>query len=73
MLSHVQLFTIPWTVGSFIYWIFHARVFEWVAISYSKEFPTQGSDSCPLHLLHWQADSLPPAPPEKPIFNFYAK
>ena len=22
-------------------------------------FPTQGSNSCLLHLLHWQADSLP--------------
>ncbi|CAI9156576.1 unnamed protein product [Rangifer tarandus platyrhynchus] len=22
-------------------------------------FPTQGSNPCPLHLLHWQANSLP--------------
>ena len=28
--------------------------------------PTQGSDPCLLRLLHWQADSLPLAPPGKP-------
>ena len=26
-------------------------------------FPTQGSNLCLLHLLHWQASSLPLAPP----------
>ena len=29
-------------------------------------FPIQGSNPCLLRLLHWQADSLTPAPPEKP-------
>ena len=29
-------------------------------------FPTQGSNPCLLHLLHWQLDSLPLAPPGKP-------
>ena len=29
-------------------------------------FLTWGSNPHPLHLLHWQAGSLPPAPPEKP-------
>ena len=29
-------------------------------------FPTQGLNPHPLCLLHWQADSLPPAPPGKP-------
>ena len=29
-------------------------------------FPTQGSYPCLLHLLHWQAGSLPPVPPGKP-------
>ena len=28
-------------------------------------FPSQGSNPCLLHLLHWQAGSLPLAPPEK--------
>ena len=30
-------------------------------------FPTQRSNLGLLHLLHWQADSLPLAPPGKPI------
>ena len=29
-------------------------------------FPTQGSNPCLQRLLHWQADSLPVAPPGKP-------
>ena len=29
-------------------------------------FPTKGSNPHLLHLLHWQADSLPLAPPGKP-------
>ena len=29
-------------------------------------FPTQGSNLYLLHLLHWQVDSLPLAPPGKP-------
>ena len=28
-------------------------------------FPTQGLNLCLLHLLHWEADSLPLAPPGK--------
>ena len=30
-------------------------------------FPPQGLNPCFLCLLHWQAGSLPPAPPGKPI------
>ena len=30
-------------------------------------FLTQESNPSLLHLLHWQADSLPPAPPGKPF------
>ena len=48
--------------GSSVQGISQARVLEWVAISYCGGgglFPTQGSDSHILHLLHWQADSLP--------------
>ena len=30
-------------------------------------FPTQGSNLHLLHLLHWQADSLPLAPPGKTL------
>ena len=32
-------------------------------------FPTQGSNPCLLHLLHWQADSLPLEPPGEPVFR----
>ena len=33
-------------------------------------FPTQGSNPCLLCLLHWQAGSLPLAPPGKPIHMY---
>ena len=43
--------------GSSVHGIFEARIMEWIAISFSRGlFSTQGSN---LHLLHWQADSLP--------------
>ena len=32
-------------------------------------FLTQGSNTCLLHLLHWQAGSLPLEPPGKPIYT----
>ena len=34
-------------------------------------FPTQGSNSCLLRLLHWQEGSLPLAPPRKPVKGSY--
>ena len=34
-------------------------------------FPTQGSNPCLLHLLHWQAGSLPLEPPGKPRIAGY--
>ena len=33
-------------------------------------FPTQGSNLCLLHLLHWQVDPLPLAPPGKPYWSW---
>ena len=33
-------------------------------------FPTQGSNPRLLCLLHWQASSLPLAPPGKPSLNY---
>ena len=49
-----------------------ASILEWVAISYSKGvvFLTQGLNPRCLGLLHWQADSLPLAPPQK-LWNVY--
>jgi len=46
--------------GSSVHGIFQAGTLEKVAISYCRRiFPTQGSNPHFLHLLHWQADSLP--------------
>ena len=33
-------------------------------------FPTQGSNPCLLHLLHWQVGSLPLESPGKPGYHF---
>ena len=53
--------------GSSVHGISQARMLAWVAISFSREiFMTQGLNPCLLCLLHWQVDSLPPAPPRKP-------
>ena len=35
------------------------------------DLPTQGLKLCLLHLLHWQACSLPLMPPEKPLIICY--
>ena len=44
--------------------ILQARTLEWVAMSSSRGiFPTQGWIRVSLRLLHWQAGSLPLAPP----------
>ena len=51
-----------------VHGILQARILEWVAMPFSKgNFPTQGLNPCLFHLLHWQPDSLPLAPPGKPI------
>ena len=58
--------------GSSAHGIFQARILEWVAVSSSR------GSSQPrnwVHIsyvyLHWQAGSLPPVPPEKPLCNLY--
>ena len=67
VLGHVQLFGNPWTdpPGSSVHGVFQAQILEWVAIFYSRIFATQELNQSLLHLLHWQADSLPTAPPRK--------
>ena len=51
-------------LGSSVLGISQARILEWVAILFSRGIcPTEGSN---LHLLHWQADSLPAEPSGKP-------
>ena len=56
--------------GSSVRGIFQAGILEWVAISSTRGiFPTQGLIPCLLFLLHWEAGSLPLAPPGKPLKN----
>ena len=53
--------------GSSVHGILQARILEWVAMPSSRGFPTQESNLCLLHLLRWQAGSLPLAPPGEPL------
>ena len=69
--NQVWLFATPWTVttpGSSAHGILQARVLEWVASHSLLQGISLTKWSKPhfLHLLHWQADSLPLAPPGKP-------
>ena len=55
--------------GSSVHGIFQSRILVWVATSFSRGvFPTQGSNPCLLHLLHWQEDSSPLYNPGSPTF-----
>ena len=50
--------------GFSVHGILQARILEWIAMPFSRGiFPTQRSNPCLLHLLHWQAGSLPLSPP----------
>ena len=54
--------------GSSIHGIFQARILKWVAVSSSRRSsPTQGLNLHLLHLLHWQANSLPLSHQGSPI------
>ena len=50
--------------GSSVHGISQARILEWVATSSSRG--SSRSNPYLLHLLHWQAGSLPLVPPGKP-------
>jgi len=66
LLSDVLLFVTPWTLARQALpsmGILQARILEWAAIHCSRG-PSQSNPGL-LHLLHWQADSLPLAPPEE--------
>ena len=75
-MSCVQLFATLWTAahlwGSSVLGILQANILEWVACHALHQgiFPTQGSNLHLLHLLHWQAGSLPIVPPGKPSGSF---
>ena len=51
---------------SSVHGIFQARVLEWVAISFSRDLPDQGSNP---GLLHCRQTLLPSEPPGKPFFK----
>ena len=50
--------------------ILQARILEWISLP-SSRVSSQPRDQThlSLHLLHWQAGSLPLVPPGKPIFT----
>ena len=58
-----------WPIRSSVHGILQARIQEWVAMPSSRgSFSTQGLNLSLLHLLCWQAGSLPVVPPGKPHF-----
>ena len=54
--------------GSPVHGILQARMLEWVAMPPPGVFSIQGLNPRLLHLLHWQACSLPLVPPGKPFY-----
>ena len=68
LLSHVLLFGTLWTVAlqaPLSMGFSRLEILEWVAISFSGDLPDSGIEPESLCLLHWQASSLPLAPPGK--------
>ena len=71
VLSHIQLFVTPRTVSHQAPLSMEFSRQEYgsgLPLSAPGIFSTQGSNPCVLCLLHWQVDSLPLAPPRKPIY-----
>ena len=69
LVSHVQLFAVPWTVARQApLSMGFPRQKYWSRLHFLIEgiFPTQGLNWCLLGLLHWQEDSLPLVLPGKP-------
>ena len=65
-LNHVQLFATPWTVAHQAPLSMELSRQEYksgLPFPSPGDLPDPGSNPCLLRLLHWQADSLPLAPP----------
>ena len=61
-------------LGFYVHGIVQARILDWVAISFSRESSQHRDKTCiSLHLLHWQAGSLPLMPPGKPSAHSVVK
>ena len=68
VLSRFQLFVTPWTVACQAPLSMEFSTQEyWYRLPFPTpgDLPNPGLNLCLLHLLHWQADSLPLAPPGK--------
>ena len=66
--SHIQLCDPHGLEPARLHGILQAIILEWVAMASSRgsSWPRDLPDPCLWHLLHWQAGSLPLAPPGKP-------
>ena len=70
VLGCIWLFATPWTVAHeapLTMGFFIKNTGVGCHLLLQRIFPTQGSNSYPLHLLHWQVDSLLVKPPGKPL------
>ena len=56
--------------GSSVHGILQGRILEWIAMPSSRGSSWPRDQTC-ICLLHWQVDSLPPAPPGNPIINYF--
>ena len=70
VLSHVWLFVTQWTLdpqAPFVHGIFQARLLECTAISFSRGSSWDRDWTCIyyVHLLQWQAGSLPAESPDR--------
>ena len=71
--SRVWLFATPWTVVHQVppsIGILQERVLEWVAMPSSRRSSPPRDQTSVSYLLHWQAGSLPLAPPGKPLYMY---
>ena len=55
--------------GSSSHGVFQARLLEWAVIYSFRGSSWLRDGNCLLHLLYWQADSLPLAPPEETSYK----
>ena len=53
--------------GSSVQGILQTRILKWVTMPSSRDLPDSGIKPELVHLLHWQAGSLPLVPPGKPM------
>ena len=70
MLSPVQLFVTPWTVAHQVPLFMEFPMQEyWSGVPFPSpgDLPDPDIKAKSLCLLHWQAESLPTAPPGKPV------